>query len=557
MATCSATTKVSEAKSEGDDRKRDVQAKRQQGQQHDLEAQVAAKLNAKLAALEEEEVAEKLKGKLAAMEGEDAGNCEPRSSDAVAESQHRERVDVPLPPIPPQRKAAVLRPALEPIEWDFVEDPPEITSCALCAEVMKEPQLPICCGQNHLCCSCIVRINEIALKRKEEPCCPFCRTENFQTMVSADLKNTILELKVRCIEKNSGCEWTGKIRDIENHLRKECQVHPIICPNECESKVQRKHLVQHLSECPLEMVQCPYNSVGCTEGVRRKDGALHMKDGIHQHLIKVSEKNANVLAECTVLAKSASASYDKMLKTRNSQIVALKQQISKAEKTVSSLENQLLKAQKERKSLSEEQQKSIAKSAAMLRTKNEQVQKLRAFHQAVQAQVEFLPLPPVEYFKIPPVTIVIDKFTERKANNEEWLSSPFYTHHAGYKMLLVVYPNGSKTGHGTHLSMYLHFARGEYDDRLEWPFQGKVTVIILNQQSALANFMKQSTSGHHRWIIDLDKKSNLYMRTKPTDDSYGEGWGYEQLIPHAHLGRYITKDDTLHIRVQNILFLPL
>ena len=380
MASYSATT---EAKPEGHDRKRDIQAKQQQ--QYDLEAEIAAKLNAKLAAC-----------------AEGANACEPISSDAVAESERAQRRERIAPPIFPQRKAAVPRPAvLETIEWDFIEEPPEIVNCALCADVMEEPQLPICCGQNHLCCSCIAKINEMALRREEEPCCPFCRKENFQTMVSADLKNTILELKVRCTEKNLGCEWTGKIRDVENHLQEECQVHQIFCPNKCESKVQRQNLQQHLSVCPLEMVRCSYNSVGCTEGIQRKDTALHMKDGIHQHLLKVSEKNAKVLAECAVLAKSASASYDNMLKTRNSQIVALKQEISKAEKTLSSLENRLRKSQIERKCLGEEQQKSITKSAAMLRTKTEQVQKLRELHQAVHAQMEFLPLPQVEYFKTP------------------------------------------------------------------------------------------------------------------------------------------------------------
>ena len=50
-------------------------------------------------------------------------------------------------------------------------------------------------------------------------------------------------------------------------------------------------------------------------------------------------------------------------------------------------------------------------------------------------------------------------------------------------MCLRLYPNGGGSGEGTHLSVYITILRGEYDALLQWPFQHKVTLILLNQES--------------------------------------------------------------------------
>ncbi len=45
-------------------------------------------------------------------------------------------------------------------------------------------------------------------------------------------------------------------------------------------------------------------------------------------------------------------------------------------------------------------------------------------------------------------------------------------------MSLQIYPNGSNTGTNTHMSVYAFIMRGEFDDTLQWPFTGRVTVDI-------------------------------------------------------------------------------
>ena len=60
-------------------------------------------------------------------------------------------------------------------------------------------------------------------------------------------------------------------------------------------------------------------------------------------------------------------------------------------------------------------------------------------------------------------------------------SPPFYTGRNGYKMCIRAYLNGDGTGEGTHLSIFFVLTRGEYDPLLQWPFEHKVSLILVDQ----------------------------------------------------------------------------
>ncbi|XP_065899595.1 TNF receptor-associated factor 2-like isoform X2 [Dysidea avara] len=60
-------------------------------------------------------------------------------------------------------------------------------------------------------------------------------------------------------------------------------------------------------------------------------------------------------------------------------------------------------------------------------------------------------------------------------------SPPFYTGINGYKMCIRAYLNGDGTGEGTHLSIFFVLMRGEYDPLLQWPFEHKVSLILVDQ----------------------------------------------------------------------------
>lgn len=69
-------------------------------------------------------------------------------------------------------------------------------------------------------------------------------------------------------------------------------------------------------------------------------------------------------------------------------------------------------------------------------------------------------------------------------NNDErsWQSNDFCSSHRveGYNMYMSV--SFSNEGESCkYLSCYIYFTKGRYDDTLEWPFQGEITIELLNQ----------------------------------------------------------------------------
>ena len=139
------------------------------------------------------------------------------------------------------------------------------------------------------------------------------------------------------------------------------------------------------------------------------------------------------------------------------------------------------------------------------------------------------------------------EFNKRKSNNEEWCSPGFYTSPGGYKMSLDVDANGSGNGKGTHVSYYIFLMSGEYDDVLEWPFQGEVTIELLNQLE---------DRNHHRDTIEFDESTpHQYKERVVGKLCSGTGWGCDRFISHSQLGynsslncQYL-KDDTLYFRI--------
>ena len=76
-----------------------------------------------------------------------------------------------------------------------------------------------------------------------------------------------------------------------------------------------------------------------------------------------------------------------------------------------------------------------------------------------------------------PMIIMMSEFEQKKMNNEQWYSPVFCTHEQGYQFRLRVDANGwcSNT-----VAVVVSLVKGDNDDELEWPFQGVITVQILN-----------------------------------------------------------------------------
>ena len=83
-------------------------------------------------------------------------------------------------------------------------------------------------------------------------------------------------------------------------------------------------------------------------------------------------------------------------------------------------------------------------------------------------------------------------------------------------MSLCVYANGSGDGEDTYVSCYIMFNVRRYVDILEWPFQGEVTVELLNQLEG---------KNHYKDTIEFDESTLRKCNERVVGKQYGTGWG--------------------------------
>jgi len=165
---------------------------------------------------------------------------------------------------------------LHEFSWDFIDN---AVTCDICKESMIEPNLLECCGNAYLCHRCVKEF------RKQAMPCPLCKRPAFRTQVDRNYQSVIQKSRVWCPNKENGCQWSGAFQDAELHLR-GCDLRVVNCPNKCiDVKLQQRFMKEHLNECPLQSVPCPYEAAGCRELRSRKDIPRHIAFNIHQHLL--------------------------------------------------------------------------------------------------------------------------------------------------------------------------------------------------------------------------------------------------------------------------------
>ena len=85
-----------------------------------------------------------------------------------------------------------------------------------------------------------------------------------------------------------------------------------------------------------------------------------------------------------------------------------------------------------------------------------------------------------------PVILTMTGFEAKRSNNERWYSPVFCTHEKGYYFRLRVDANGW-CGTGDSMAVVMSIVKGDYDDQLQWPFEGVISVQVLNHISNSAH----------------------------------------------------------------------
>ena len=141
----------------------------------------------------------------------------------------------------------------------------------------------------------------------------------------------------------------------------------------------------------------------------------------------------------------------------------------------------------------------------------------------------------------PPFYFTLDDVKHYMKEALTWISPPFYSHAGGYKMYSVVYVNGSGSGKGTHLSLFVAIMRGEYDDQLQWPFEGKVTIQTRMQSEKWGNDT----------TLTFDGTAPHECRKRPQSCVSNVSWGFSKFIKHDQLQFYSDKDQ-IRFRVTSV-----
>ena len=115
-------------------------------------------------------------------------------------------------------------------------------------------------------------------------------------------------------------------------------------------------------------------------------------------------------------------------------------------------------------------------------------------------------------------------------------SPPFYTGRNGYKMCIRAYLNGDGSGKGTHLSVFFVLMKGEDDSLLQWPFESKVSLILVDQ-----DHMK-----HLVQTFKPDAQSSSFQKPK-TDMNVASGCPEFADLAVLDNTSYV-KDDVMYIK---------
>ena len=384
-------------------------------------------------------------------------------------------------------------------DYDFVTAPPKSLECPVCLMTFRDPHVISCCG-NEFCQLCIERV-----QRDGKPC-PLCNELNFTTFLHKKLVREVNGLVVRCPQKELGCEWEGELGQVEQHLNpgvglsssSGCGYVIVTCCFQCGAHLQRRMVGEH------EMESCP-------------------KRPIEMQVASLMRKFEVITAENKMLKQELTEVKEEMSEVKETH----KQELDAIKKTNQELQEELNQVKKKNEHLHKANE-SIQMFCDELKKKQDAIkvdvgeQKLKCV--SLQTHTTPLPVPPF-YFKLLNVE-------HHQKNNLCYRSDLFYSHPGGYKMAMSINPNSSGDLYkGNYLFLGVSIHRGEFDDQLRWPFNGKVTVQVYNHTTEM-------WSNEKTIVLNKEECGMEYVQRCCLDVQSNRSWGYFNFLSHSELQKH-------------------
>ena len=333
-------------------------------------------------------------------------------------------------------------------DYEFVSPPPKSLECPVCLLTLRDPHVISCCG-NEFCQVCIERV-----QRDGKPC-PLCNEPKFTTFLHKKLVREVNALVVCCSQKELGCKWEGELGQLQSHLNpgvgvvssNACGFVIVECPLRCGAQFERRLLQEH------EMEMCP-------------------KQPIQMQVATLMRKFERITIENQQLRQEV----EKMQKIHKEELNQVKEELNEVKKENDHLQVVNRDMQKMCGELKQEQNAVKTEVSTQKAVQTLKLNDLEKKFSLFQSHTTPLPMPPF-YFSV-------RNFNHYQSNDLVYRSEPFYSHPGGYKLSVSVDPNYGIDSFGdAQVSISVSILRGEYDDQLRWPFNGRITVQLYNRNT--------------------------------------------------------------------------
>ncbi|KAJ4926284.1 hypothetical protein JOQ06_008464 [Pogonophryne albipinna] len=325
-----------------------------------------------------------------------------------------------------------------------------------------------------------------------------------------------------CPERTLNCKYCKEpfhFKNIKAH-DEICPKYPMICEGCAKKKIPREKYVDHIKFCSKFRTPCRFHVVGCDMSVEKEKIHDHERTYAYEHLnlllhyimgMKVSmeglqpqglEVAGHKLLELQQSLRELEARVSQLsttssgppLHSEKTKVVELGRRCTELEVKSGTFENVVCVLNREVERFattmeaSNRQHKLDQDKIEALSNKVRQLERTVGLKDLTVADMEGrlreMSATTFDGVFVWRISDFAKKRQDAIAGRAPAMFSPaFYTSKYGYKMCLRIYLNGDGTGRGSHLSLFFVVMRGLSDALLKWPFNQKVTLMLLDQSN--------------------------------------------------------------------------
>uniref|UniRef100_A0A8C7FU10 TNF receptor-associated factor n=1 Tax=Oncorhynchus kisutch TaxID=8019 RepID=A0A8C7FU10_ONCKI len=317
-----------------------------------------------------------------------------------------------------------------------------------------------------------------------------------------------------CPERTLNCKYCKEpfhFKNIKAH-DEICPKYPMICEGCAKKKIPREKYVDHIKFCSKFRAPCRFHVVGCDMSVSglyfiitiwMPPLSLLGEIGVDFLRLPVFGACAPTLptlalpalaTSFTPLPSAVGAALELQLHSEKTKVAELSRRCQELELKVGTFENIVcvLNREMERSSTTIEaynrQHRLDQDKVEILNNKVRQLERTVGLRDLsiveMEGNIREMSAATFDGIFVWKISDFTKKRQDAVAGRAPAMFSPaFFTSKYGYKMCLRIYLNGDGTGRASHLSLFFVVMRGHSDALLKWPFNQKVTLMLLDQNN--------------------------------------------------------------------------